>query len=192
MSPLQGSDVRRTSNSIRRVLAILSVTRKAYRRRGARSSTGIRRRFSRARRGISEPRRPRDDGARRPVGRVGAEGAEQTARPAQGDLGTGRVARQGLPRADRPSQRAVASCCAPAGRAKPRGGRPLAGGRFRPATISIEVQLHYTGGHEAALATALIELAEREGVPWVATQDPRYVDSAAGSCTTCSPRCATT
>src|SRR5262249_41387855 len=43
--------------------------------------------------------------------------------------------------------------------------------------LSIEVQLHHTGGHEAALATALIELAESTGVPWVATQDPRYVDA---------------
>ena len=42
--------------------------------------------------------------------------------------------------------------------------------------LSIEVQLHHTGGHEAALAAELIELAERTGVPWVATQDPRYVD----------------
>ena len=43
-------------------------------------------------------------------------------------------------------------------------------------TLSIEVQLHHTGGHETALATELIRLAEECGVPWVATQDPRYVD----------------
>ena len=46
---------------------------------------------------------------------------------------------------------------------------------FEPGTLSIEVQLHYTGGHEAALAAELIALAEESGVPWVATQDPRYV-----------------
>jgi len=45
-----------------------------------------------------------------------------------------------------------------------------------PDALSIEVQLHYTGGHEAALASELIELANSEGLPWVATQDPRYVD----------------
>jgi error-prone DNA polymerase len=42
--------------------------------------------------------------------------------------------------------------------------------------LSVEVQLHHTGGTEAALAAALIELAESNGVPWVVTQDPRYVD----------------
>jgi error-prone DNA polymerase len=47
---------------------------------------------------------------------------------------------------------------------------------FAPGTLSIEVQLHHTGGHEAALASELIRLAEESGVPWVATQDPRYVD----------------
>ena len=47
---------------------------------------------------------------------------------------------------------------------------------FEPGALSIEVQLHYTGGHEAALASELIELANSEGLPWVATQDPRYVD----------------
>jgi error-prone DNA polymerase len=47
---------------------------------------------------------------------------------------------------------------------------------FLPGTLSIEVQLHHAGGHEAALAAELIELAESSGVPWVATQDPRYVD----------------
>jgi error-prone DNA polymerase len=48
--------------------------------------------------------------------------------------------------------------------------------RFAPDALSIEVQLHHTGGHEAALAAELIALAESEGVPWVATQDPRYID----------------
>ncbi|MEP6496183.1 MAG: DNA polymerase III subunit alpha [bacterium] len=47
---------------------------------------------------------------------------------------------------------------------------------FSTGTLSIEVQLHHTGGHETALATELIGLAEEGGVPWVATQDPRYVD----------------
>jgi error-prone DNA polymerase len=47
---------------------------------------------------------------------------------------------------------------------------------FAPGTLSIEVQLHHTGGHDAALAAELIALAEAHGVPWVATQDPRYVD----------------
>jgi error-prone DNA polymerase len=47
---------------------------------------------------------------------------------------------------------------------------------FPAGALSIEVQLHHTGGHESALASALIELAESAGVPWVATQDPRYVD----------------
>ena len=47
---------------------------------------------------------------------------------------------------------------------------------FPAGTLSIEVQLHHTGGHEAALAAELIQLAESQGVPWVATQDPRYVD----------------
>ncbi|HVX41395.1 MAG TPA: DNA polymerase III subunit alpha, partial [Gemmatimonadaceae bacterium] len=47
---------------------------------------------------------------------------------------------------------------------------------FGDGRLSIEVQLHHTGGHEAALAAELIALAEREGVPWVATQDPRYMD----------------
>ena len=47
---------------------------------------------------------------------------------------------------------------------------------FPAGTLSIEVQLHHAGGREAALATELIRLAEENGVPWVATQDPRYVD----------------
>lgn len=47
---------------------------------------------------------------------------------------------------------------------------------FPDDRLSIEVGLHYTGGHDAALASELIELAESNGVPWVVTQDPRYVD----------------
>src|SRR6266542_514999 len=43
--------------------------------------------------------------------------------------------------------------------------------------LSVEVQLHHTGGAESALAEALIELAERARVPWVITQDPRYIDN---------------
>ncbi|MGH7653032.1 MAG: PHP domain-containing protein, partial [Gemmatimonadaceae bacterium] len=49
--------------------------------------------------------------------------------------------------------------------------RELFGGR-----IAVEVQLHHAGGSEGALAGALVELAERCGVPWVAVNDPRYVD----------------
>jgi len=45
-----------------------------------------------------------------------------------------------------------------------------------PSTLAIEVQLHHTGGHEAALAAELIRLAEEQQVPWVPTQDPRYVN----------------
>ena len=47
---------------------------------------------------------------------------------------------------------------------------------FDDNRLTIEVQLHHTGGHEAALASELIALSESSGVPWVATQDPRYVD----------------
>jgi error-prone DNA polymerase len=49
---------------------------------------------------------------------------------------------------------------------------------FGAERLAVEVQLHHTGGAEAALAGALIELAEGEGVPWVVTNDPRYVDRA--------------
>lgn len=41
---------------------------------------------------------------------------------------------------------------------------------------AVEVQLHHAGGHEAALSTALIELAERSRVGWFVANDPRYVD----------------
>lgn len=43
--------------------------------------------------------------------------------------------------------------------------------------LAVEVQLHYTGGAEGALAGALVSLAERRKVPWVVAHDPRYVDS---------------
>jgi error-prone DNA polymerase len=42
--------------------------------------------------------------------------------------------------------------------------------------LAIEVQLHHAGGNEAALATSLIELAERNRITWCATNDPRYLD----------------
>src|SRR5258705_1266199 len=43
--------------------------------------------------------------------------------------------------------------------------------------LAVEVQLHHTSGNEAALAAALIELAERNNVPWVICQEPRYIDN---------------
>jgi len=42
--------------------------------------------------------------------------------------------------------------------------------------LAVEVQLHHAGGHEAALASTLIELAQRGRVRWVASNDPRYLD----------------
>ncbi len=42
--------------------------------------------------------------------------------------------------------------------------------------LAVEVQFHRAGRHEAALVDALIELAERGGVPWVVARNPRYVD----------------
>ncbi|HLA14823.1 MAG TPA: PHP domain-containing protein, partial [Gemmatimonadaceae bacterium] len=44
--------------------------------------------------------------------------------------------------------------------------------------LAVEVQLHHTSGSEAALAAALIELAELNRVPWVICHEPRYVDNA--------------
>jgi error-prone DNA polymerase len=43
--------------------------------------------------------------------------------------------------------------------------------------LAVEVQLHHVSGAEAALAGALIELAERARVPWVVSNDPRYLDA---------------
>jgi error-prone DNA polymerase len=43
--------------------------------------------------------------------------------------------------------------------------------------LAIEVQLHHAGGSEAALATSLIDIAERNQLTWVAANDPRYLDS---------------
>jgi error-prone DNA polymerase len=45
-----------------------------------------------------------------------------------------------------------------------------------PGRVAVEVGLHHVSGEESALAGALIELAERQGVPWVVANDPRYVD----------------
>jgi error-prone DNA polymerase len=44
--------------------------------------------------------------------------------------------------------------------------------------LALEVQLHHVGGHEAALAQSLIELAERTRTKWCVSNDPRYLDSA--------------
>ena len=49
--------------------------------------------------------------------------------------------------------------------------RELFGTRFQ-----VEVQLHHAGGHEGALASALIELAQRARVGWVVSNEPRYLD----------------
>ena len=45
-----------------------------------------------------------------------------------------------------------------------------------PDRLAVEVQLHHAGRDEEALAGALIDLARRQRIPWVATQDPRYLD----------------
>ncbi|MEO8450090.1 MAG: error-prone DNA polymerase [Gemmatimonadota bacterium] len=42
--------------------------------------------------------------------------------------------------------------------------------------LAVEVQLHHAGRDEAALAGSLVELAGRAAVPWVVTNDPRYID----------------
>ena len=44
--------------------------------------------------------------------------------------------------------------------------------------LAIEVQLHHAGGSEAALGNALIELADRSRIKWVATNEPFYLDGA--------------
>jgi error-prone DNA polymerase len=44
--------------------------------------------------------------------------------------------------------------------------------------LALEVQLHHVGGHEAALAASLIELAEKSRTKWCVSNDPRYHDSA--------------
>src|SRR5947207_6300485 len=43
--------------------------------------------------------------------------------------------------------------------------------------LAVEVQLHHINGNEAALTTALIELAERHRVPWGICQAPRHIDN---------------
>jgi error-prone DNA polymerase len=47
-----------------------------------------------------------------------------------------------------------------------------------PGRLAVEVGVHHVSGEESALAGSLIELAERQGVPWVVANDPRYVDGA--------------
>ena len=47
--------------------------------------------------------------------------------------------------------------------------------------LAVEVQLHRVSGEEAALAEALIGLADRGRVPWVVANDPRYLDGASGA-----------
>ncbi|MBV9775261.1 MAG: error-prone DNA polymerase [Gemmatimonadetes bacterium] len=42
--------------------------------------------------------------------------------------------------------------------------------------LAVEVQMHHVSTTEAALAGALIDVAERAGVSWVATNEPRYLD----------------
>ena len=42
--------------------------------------------------------------------------------------------------------------------------------------LAVEVQRHEAGAHEAELADLLVHLADTLRVPWVVTQDPRYVD----------------
>ncbi len=42
--------------------------------------------------------------------------------------------------------------------------------------LAVEVQRHEAGAHEAELADLLVDLGETLRVPWVVTQDPRYVD----------------
>lgn len=42
--------------------------------------------------------------------------------------------------------------------------------------VAVEVQSHRSGGDETALAGALVRLGERAGVPWVVTNNPRYLD----------------
>jgi error-prone DNA polymerase len=44
--------------------------------------------------------------------------------------------------------------------------------------LAVEVQLHHAGGHESALAAALIEAAKRTHTRWCVANDPRYLDGA--------------
>ena len=43
--------------------------------------------------------------------------------------------------------------------------------------FAVEVQRHHVSGAEGALVDALIETAEGAGVPWVVTNEPRYLDA---------------
>jgi error-prone DNA polymerase len=43
--------------------------------------------------------------------------------------------------------------------------------------LAVEVQRHDTGADEAALAEALVALADRDGVPWTVAHEPRYLDA---------------
>jgi error-prone DNA polymerase len=43
--------------------------------------------------------------------------------------------------------------------------------------VAVEVQLHHVSGAESSLAAALIETAGRADVPWVVTNEPRYLDA---------------
>ena len=56
--------------------------------------------------------------------------------------------------------------------------------------IAVEVQLHHAGGDEAALAGALIALAERRECRGSWRTIRATSTTTGGSCTTCSPRCA--
>src|SRR5690606_32768323 len=52
-------------------------------------------------------------------------------------------------------------------------------GRWRDVfgeRLAVEVQFHHVSGSEASLARSLIELAEWSRVPWVVTNEPRYLD----------------
>ncbi|HTC24715.1 MAG TPA: PHP domain-containing protein, partial [Gemmatimonadales bacterium] len=42
--------------------------------------------------------------------------------------------------------------------------------------LAVEVQRHEAGTNEAELADLLVDLAETLRVPWIVTQDPRYID----------------
>jgi error-prone DNA polymerase len=42
--------------------------------------------------------------------------------------------------------------------------------------LAVEVQRHHVSGAEEALAQGLVELARGAGVPWVVTNEPRYLD----------------
>src|SRR5690606_37671201 len=43
--------------------------------------------------------------------------------------------------------------------------------------LAVEVQLHHVSGEEGELAEALIDLARRADLPWVASNEPRYLDA---------------